>query len=75
MKQIGAYEFESLGEALAITTGFGFTSYILARDAYYERDPTIAFGAVIGLVGTCIFTYNTVALGLYGDTSNDYTGT
>lgn len=74
MKQIGARGFESLGEALAMTTAYGFMSYVVAREAYYKQDVELVVSATLGLVGTCILTYNTLALSLYGDTSNDYTG-
>ena len=75
MKQIGAHDFESLSEAVGITTAFGIMTLALARGAYYDRDIQLVVTAAVSIVGTCIFTYNTVALGLYGDTSNDYAGT
>jgi|GEM_PF-3805223 len=51
----------------------GFTSVVLAREAYNAQDGARTIDTVIATIVTCVFMYNTIALGLYGDISNDYT--
>jgi hypothetical protein len=74
MKQFGK-GLDSLEQGLVLTTIFGFASFGVAREAYYRQDGARAIDALIAGIGTCIFAYNTVAIGLYGDISYDYTCT
>lgn len=70
MKPIGR-GFDSLEEGLAITAMFGLTSLVLTRDAYDSLDNCIMINALVSLVGTYLFAYNTLVIGTYTD-FNDY---